>query len=103
METCRWILAAFILFQLIPYSLAGIYGRNGMISTENSLTPDISSPSTQNAPIRSRPKGGAVQVQFGMAQRFCSMFGCDCTPPNGAMCCDGYTYDRHSRKCRQMM
>ncbi|KAF8776772.1 hypothetical protein HNY73_013718 [Argiope bruennichi] len=94
MDTSRNTFVVFILFQLVPYFLAGVCGR-----PINSTTQAISSFSSQNA----RPDNTKVQAQFGVTQKFCNMFGCDCTPPKGAICCEGYSFDRHSRKCRQML
>ncbi|KAF8776771.1 hypothetical protein HNY73_013717 [Argiope bruennichi] len=45
----------------------------------------------------------AENIQCGVPQKFCNMFGCDCTPKPGARCCDGYRYDKTSNKCRQIV
>ncbi|GIY07546.1 hypothetical protein CEXT_793811 [Caerostris extrusa] len=56
---------------------------------------------------RERPRNQGqtdkVIVQHGIPVRFCNMFGCDCTPPKRARCCDGYSYDTNSNRCRQII
>ncbi|GBN04503.1 hypothetical protein AVEN_74066-1 [Araneus ventricosus] len=89
-----WILVFCILALLVPEPLAGNPRKkrnNYRWSNRKTTAP----PSSTLHPC------SAGDIQCGVPQKFCNMFGCDCTPKPGAKCCDGYRYDGETNKCRE--
>ncbi|GFR21945.1 uncharacterized protein TNCT_164541 [Trichonephila clavata] len=103
MSTWVWILA-IILFQLLSPALSENYYRGrGPFPVEYRIKSAPPANKNLQPEIGSQEDMEKQIVAQGVPYRFCNLFGCDCTPPPGEICCTGYKYDRRSNKCREVV
>ncbi|GFS94363.1 hypothetical protein NPIL_88831 [Nephila pilipes] len=102
MSTLLGILA-IVLFVMVSLAHSENYYKwQGPLPAEyrrkNAPANKLSSPQ-----IQAQPRKGSQVVAQGQPQRFCTMFGCDCTPLLGRRCCEGYVYDNRANRCRELV
>ncbi|GFR07278.1 uncharacterized protein TNCT_107421 [Trichonephila clavata] len=98
-----WIMIlAIVLFQLFSPSLSeNSYRGQRPLSAEYRIK-NVPSNKNLQPEIRSQADIEKETIEHGVSYKFCNMFGCDCTPPPGEICCTGYQYDRRSNRCRKV-
>ncbi|GFW49399.1 uncharacterized protein TNCV_3059061 [Trichonephila clavipes] len=99
-----WIgILAIVLFQLFSPSISENYYRGREPLPVEYRIKNVPANKNFQPEIQSQEGIEKQIVAQGVPYRFCNLFGCNCTPPPGEMCCTGYKYDRRSNKCRELV
>ncbi|GFS80329.1 hypothetical protein NPIL_536821 [Nephila pilipes] len=94
----KFFFVATILLSMMSISLTSeLRSKRNIVSELFQLQPNGNSP---DGFLQRVQRDASTQ---GVSTRFCDMFGCEnCNVPSERRCCQGFSYDRRSKSCRQL-
>ncbi|GFY37215.1 hypothetical protein TNIN_271121 [Trichonephila inaurata madagascariensis] len=95
--TLKYLFVAAIILSMISVSLA----TKGSSKKDNAPKHYRRLPSEKKPLVASLKRTARNLNPLGRGTRFCEIFGCEsCNVPEEKRCCDGFSYDPRSKKCK---